>query len=83
MERNETRGRVLVVEDEEDLRSLVELNLQLAGLEVQTVGDGRAALDRVSEDPPDLVLLDVMMPVMDGFRSCASSRRTPPRGTSR
>ena len=68
MERDETRGRVLVVEDEEDLRSLVELNLQLAGLEVQTVGDGRAALDRVSEDPPDLVLLDVMMPVMDGWQ---------------
>ncbi len=68
MEPDETRGRVLVVEDEDDLRSLVELNLQLAGLEVQAVGDGRAALDRVAQDPPDLVLLDVMMPVLDGWQ---------------
>ena len=68
MESDTTQARVLVVEDEEDLRSLVELNLQLSGLEVATAGDGRAALDQVAADPPDVVLLDVMMPVMDGWQ---------------
>ena len=68
MERDEPTGRVLVVEDEEDLRSLVELNLQLAGLDVTTARDGRVALDLVATDPPDVVLLDVMMPVVDGWQ---------------
>lgn len=68
MEQDGPSGRVLVVEDEEDLRSLVELNLQLSGLEVVTAGDGQVALDRVAADRPDVVLLDVMMPVMDGWQ---------------
>lgn len=61
-------ARVLVVEDEEDLASLVELNLELAGYAVTVARDGQQALDSVRADAPDLVLLDVMMPVLDGWQ---------------
>jgi DNA-binding response OmpR family regulator len=62
------KAHILVVEDEEDLASLVEVNLRLSGYDVSTAGDGGAALEAVSQDPPDLILLDVMMPVLDGWQ---------------
>lgn len=58
---------VLVVEDESDLASLVEVNLQLAGYDVLTAPDGEVALEVIDRDQPDLVLLDVMMPGIDGW----------------
>jgi DNA-binding response OmpR family regulator len=61
-------ARILVVEDEEDLASLVELNLELAGYAVAVARDGQQALDAIRADAPDLVLLDVMMPVLDGWQ---------------
>jgi diguanylate cyclase (GGDEF)-like protein len=60
------KGRVLVADDDRDIAGFVELNLVLEGFEVQVVHDGQAALDAVLAHPPDLVLLDVMMPVLDG-----------------
>lgn len=68
METVEARERVLVVEDEDDLRALVELNLELSGYEVVTAPHGRAALEAVATSRPGVVLLDVMMPVMDGWQ---------------
>ena len=65
---DEARAHVLVVEDEEDLASLVELNLQLSGYVVTTASNGRVALDRLEADRPDVILLDVMMPVLDGWQ---------------
>ena len=62
------KAHVLVVEDEEDLASLVEVNLHLSGYEVTTAGDGGAALEAVAQQRPDLILLDVMMPVLDGWQ---------------
>jgi len=59
---------VLVVEDEEDLASLLELNLQLAGYEVRVAQDGSAAIDEVVRARPDLILLDVMMPFLNGWQ---------------
>ncbi len=61
-------GRILVVEDEDDLATLVELNLQLAGHDVEIAVNGERALAQIDVSPPDLVLLDVMMPVMDGWQ---------------
>ena len=58
--------RVLVVDDEKDLRSLLEYNLLQAGFTVVTAEDGTSALERVRESPPDLVLLDVLLPDMPG-----------------
>lgn len=62
------KAHILVVEDEEDLASLVEVNLRLSGYEVTTAGDGGAALEAVGQARPDLILLDVMMPVLDGWQ---------------
>jgi DNA-binding response OmpR family regulator len=59
--------RVLVVEDQRDLASLLAHNLRHEGLDVRTVEDGREALPTVRSWQPDLVILDLMLPGMDGF----------------
>ncbi|NPA06852.1 MAG: response regulator transcription factor [Chloroflexi bacterium] len=61
------RYRILVVDDEKRIVHLIRLNLEHDGFEVLAAYDGREALKRVREDLPDLVLLDVMLPDMDGF----------------
>src|SRR5262249_32772073 len=59
--------RVLLVEDERDLAGLLAQNLKLEGLDVRTVEDGRDALGLVRSWVPDLVILDLMLPGLDGF----------------
>jgi two-component system, OmpR family, response regulator MprA len=72
---------VLVVDDEPAVRDALDRALRAEGYRVSTAGDGRAALDRVAEDHPDLVVLDVLMPLMDGLEACRALRaagdRTP------
>ncbi len=65
---------ILVVDDEPRYVSLVEINLTTDGYQVRTASDGQQAVDSVAEDQPDLVLLDIMMPVMDGFTACERIR---------
>ncbi|HET9923394.1 MAG TPA: response regulator, partial [Methylomirabilota bacterium] len=62
--------KVLVVDDEPDIVRYLEHVLRRLGYEAVSAGDGAEALAKAAEDPPDLVLLDVMMPVMDGFAVC-------------
>ena len=62
-------GRVLVVDDEAPIRELCRVNLELAGFDVDEAGDGIQALDAVRRIRPDVVLLDVMMPNMDGWET--------------
>lgn len=59
--------RILIVEDERALARLVQVNLDRHGYETVIAGDGRAGLEEVRRAAPDLIILDVMMPVMDGF----------------
>ena len=59
--------RILIVEDTSSLREELELVLQLQGYEVDAAANGQEGLDRALESPPDLIVSDVMMPVMDGF----------------
>ena len=59
--------KILAVDDERHIVRLVEVNLQRAGYEVVTAYDGREALEKVKSENPDLIVLDVMMPYMDGF----------------
>jgi DNA-binding response OmpR family regulator len=66
--------RLLVVEDEAHLAELIVDNLELEGYTVEAVGDGKVALERVRAEPPALVLLDVMLPGMDGYAVCATLR---------
>ena len=61
-----SRHRILVVEDEEDLRQLYRVSLTLAGYDVEEAADGLEALRRLDEAPPDLVVLDLMLPVIGG-----------------
>jgi DNA-binding response OmpR family regulator len=60
-------ARILVVEDEPSIREVVSLYLRRAGYKVTVVGDGEAALDMLSSQPPDLVVLDLMLPEVDGL----------------
>ena len=71
------RRRVLVVDDEEDIAELISFNLRGAGFDVVTAGDGAEALLRAAETHPDIILLDVMLPEMDGFAVCEMLRRSP------
>lgn len=73
-----TSKRILVVEDEPDLADLLAYNLHRAGYDAQVVHDGAAALAAVREAPPDLVVLDVMLPKLSGLE-VAREIRTGPR----
>ena len=61
---------ILIVDDEPLNVDYLEQELQDLGHETVSAGNGQEALDKVAADPPDLILLDVMMPVMDGFTAC-------------
>ena len=66
--------RLLLVDDEDSLRSMLEAALRHTGFDVEAVASGRAALAAVVERPPDLVVLDVMLPDLDGFEVCRRIR---------
>jgi DNA-binding response OmpR family regulator len=68
---------VVHVEDEPDIRDLVHAALTPMGIEVLSAVDGKAGLELVIKEKPDLVLLDVRMPIMDGFAVCAELRERP------
>ena len=70
-------GRVLVVDDDEVIRQLIAVNLQLEGFEVFTAVDGQDCLDRVEKIKPDVITLDVMMPRLDGWVTATQLRRNP------
>ncbi len=67
--------KILVVEDEDTLREAVAYSLSRQGYAVETAGDGKAALDLARRTPPDLVILDLMLPVLDGFEVCRILRQ--------
>ena len=70
-------GRVLVVDDDEVIRRLIAVNLQLEGFDVETAVDGQDCLERVSEIDPDVITLDVMMPRLDGWETAVQLRKSP------
>src|SRR5688500_16487951 len=74
--------RALIVEDEASIREIVRFHLSLAGFETEEVADGRAALDRVRTHQFDLVVLDVMLPGVDGVTLCRAMRSGGPNQRS-
>ncbi|MDA0637833.1 response regulator [Nonomuraea sp. MCN248] len=70
----EVLGKVLVVDDDEVIRQLIAVNLNLEGFEVVTATDGQDCLDRVLDVRPDVVTLDVMMPCLDGWTTAERLR---------
>lgn len=71
------RHKVLVVDDEEPILELLKYNLEKAGFEVATAGDGVKGVETARKFQPDLVLLDIMMPGMDGVETCRRIREIP------
>ena len=69
--------RVLVVDDDESIRELVEMALSSEGHLVMTAPHGAAALDVIARTPPDVILLDMKMPVMDGWEFARAYRQVP------
>ena len=61
---------ILIVDDEEDIRVLLQYNLQKEGYHVDAVADGMACMEFIQKQKPTLILLDVMMPVLDGIEVC-------------
>ncbi|MBI3966043.1 MAG: response regulator [Chloroflexi bacterium] len=76
--RQRSSAYVLVVDDDPGIRELLSLVLLDEGYEVLTAANGAAALEWVAQRPPHLILLDLNMPVMDGWEFAAAYRQTPP-----
>jgi phosphate regulon transcriptional regulator PhoB len=74
-------SRVLIVEDERDIRDLLVLHLQRDGFEVTSAGSGEEALAQVRQSPPDLLVLDLMLPAMSGLEVCRRLRQEPATAT--
>ena len=70
-------ARVVVADDDADIRDLVAFKLEAAGMDVVAVADGAAALEACQDVPPDLVILDVMMPRMSGIEVLTEIRQDP------
>jgi CheY-like chemotaxis protein len=70
-------GRVLVVDDDDVIRQLITVNLELEGFDVVTAVDGQDALDKVKEARVQVITLDVMMPRLDGWETAARLRDDP------
>ena len=74
---SEAKPRVLVVEDNADEAQMVKMILEPEGYHVSVATDGRDGLRKADSDKPDLIVLDVMMPGLDGFGTCAKLRENP------
>lgn len=70
-------AKILVIDDEADLVTLVKFNLEREGWKVRSASDGVAGLDAARKDLPDLILLDLMLPGMDGLEVCRKLRAEP------
>ena len=69
-------ARILLIEDDPSIREVTAMGLRAAGFTVETAIDGQAGLDRFRSAPFDLILLDVMLPRLDGLEVCRAIRRT-------
>lgn len=69
--------KILIADDEEDIKVVTQLFLESKGYEIVTAYDGLDALDKVKSEKPDAVLLDIMMPLIDGFEVCQRMKEDP------
>ena len=66
--------KILVVDDEEDILEILRYNLEKEGFQVKTACDGPTAIEKATEFEPNLIILDIMMPGMDGIEVCQKLR---------
>lgn len=64
------KKKLLIVDDEEDLRKMLKFRLEAMDYEVDEAGDGQEGLDKARSDWPDLIILDIMLPKIDGYKVC-------------
>lgn len=76
-----SRGHVLIVEDELDIASLIQFHLQREGFQTVIAQSGRVALDLIEQTRPELVVLDIMLPDLDGLEVCRKLKRDPATNT--
>jgi two-component system alkaline phosphatase synthesis response regulator PhoP len=69
--------KILLVDDEENIRKLVHYNLILDGYDVIMAVNGKEGLEKAIQEKPDLILLDIMMPEMDGLEVCSRLKKNP------
>ncbi|QNF31625.1 response regulator transcription factor [Adhaeribacter swui] len=74
---NTNQYKVLVVDDDPDITELLQYNLEKEGYEVTSAENGKEALEKAAKFNPDIILMDVMMPVMDGITACRQLREKP------
>ncbi len=77
-----SKGKILVVDDENYILHILDFSLGAEGYEVVTAEDGEEAVRKAKEQKPDLVVLDVMMPKMDGFEACRTIKKDPELGST-
>lgn len=70
------KKKILIIEDEQSISDIIKFNLEKEGYETLTAYDGQAGYDKALSENPDLILLDVMLPLMDGFQVCKKVRET-------
>lgn len=70
-------NRILLVDDEEDILEMIRYNLEKEGFEVETATNGKEAIEKAKKFGPNLILLDVMMPEMDGIETCLAIKDLP------
>ena len=71
------RRKILVVDDERYILHILDFSLGSEGYEVITAGDGEQAVERTKSEKPDLIVMDIMMPKMDGFEACKLIKSDP------
>jgi len=67
---SDKKKKILIVDDDEDIVNLIKVSLNLANFETREVFGGQEALDLLAKERPDLILLDIMMPNIDGYEVC-------------
>jgi DNA-binding response OmpR family regulator len=72
-----SKGKVLVVDDEIYIVHILDFSLGMEGYEVVTALDGEAALEKLKSEQPDLIVLDIMMPKLDGYEVCKAIKGNP------
>ena len=71
------KKKVLLVDDDPDFVEAVKVIVQSGGYDVRVAADGKEGLEAVDAEKPDIIILDVMMPVMDGHQACAALKTNP------